>query len=112
MTKINQTFKRIHFLHFIVKEAHRALKPPLVEYLPVNIVLDAQQVIGHGLQRELMQNGCHGIKATIQNEQLSTRFIWTLEASEQTFVCQRLSLQYYRECSYIIFAIVYSGRFF
>lgn len=52
--------------------------------LPVDIILDAQQIVGHGLQRELMQDRWHRIKAPIQDEQLSTRLVWTLKASEQT----------------------------
>lgn len=51
--------------------------------LPVDVVLNAQQVVGHGLQRELMQKRRHRVKATIQNDQLSARLVWTLETSEQ-----------------------------
>lgn len=75
------------FLPFLdVSQNHCALKPPSAGYLPVNVVLDAEQVVGHRLQCELMQQRWYRIKATIQDEQLSTRFIWTLEASEHTFM--------------------------
>lgn len=58
-------------------------RPSFVTSLPINVILNAQQVVGHGLQRELMQERRHRIKATIQNEQLSTRLVWTLDAAEQ-----------------------------
>lgn len=68
-----------------MRDSLSSMTPPPVMSLPVDVVLNAQQVVGHSLQRELMQERWHRIKATIQNEQLSTRLVWTLQASEQMF---------------------------
>lgn len=38
---------------------------PVLHVSPVDIVLNAQQVVGHGLQGQLMQQRGHRVKATI-----------------------------------------------
>lgn len=50
--------------------------------LPVDIIFNAQQVVRHGLQRQLMQERRHRVKATVQNQQLGARLVWTLHTSE------------------------------
>lgn len=41
---------------------------PLV--LLVDVVLDRQQVVAHGLEGELVQDGRHGVKCPVQDDQL------------------------------------------
>lgn len=53
--------------------------------LPVDVVLDGQQVIGHGLQRQLMQEGGHGVEAAVQDQQLAARLVRTLDTSDHSW---------------------------
>lgn len=38
--------------------------------LLVDVVLDRQQVVAHGLEGELVQDGRHGVKCPVQDDQL------------------------------------------
>lgn len=53
--------------------------------LPVDVVLDGQQVVGHGLQRQLVQEGGHGVKTAVQDQQLAARLVWTLDTSDHSW---------------------------
>lgn len=45
----------------------------------VDIVLDGQQVVAHGLESQFMEHwGCR-VKATVQDEKLGTSLVWTLQ---------------------------------
>lgn len=53
--------------------------------LPVDVVLDGQQVVGHGLQRQLVQEGGHGVEAAVQDQQLAARLVRTLDTSDHSW---------------------------
>lgn len=57
----------------------------MCECLLVDVALDAQQVVGHGLQRELMQQRRHRVKASVQDDELSPGFVWTLTQRQSGF---------------------------
>ncbi len=46
--------------------------------LPVDIIFDGQQVVGHGLEGELVQKRRHSIKSSVQNDQLRLGLFRTL----------------------------------
>lgn len=47
--------------------------------VPVDVVFDGQQVVAHGLEGELMQDGGDGVKSPVQDDQLRTSLIGTLQ---------------------------------
>ena len=56
---------------------------PAWECLLVDVVLDAQQVIAHGLEGEFMEDGRDWVKASVQNQELRARFVRTLGRAER-----------------------------
>ena len=50
----------------------------------VDIVLNGQQVVAHGLESELMQDGGHRVKSSVQDDELRASLIWTLGGKVET----------------------------
>lgn len=50
-------------------------------FILVDVILDGQQVVGHGLQRQLVQQWRHAVEPSVQYQELRTRFLWTLAHS-------------------------------
>lgn len=49
----------------------------------VDIILDGQQVIAHGLKGQLVQHWGSGVEATIQDEELGASLVRTLQSHQQ-----------------------------
>lgn len=73
----------IHILISIVKFTSGAAKysaiGPEMDGLLVDVVLDGQQIVAHGLEGELMQDGGHWVKRPVQDYQLRAGLVWTLQ---------------------------------
>ena len=71
-------------------------------YSRVDIILDIEQVINHGLVGELMHKGCDHIKSSVQNDQLRLSLLGSLN-NKKTRGCAELRgcpddiAEYYRQ---------------
>lgn len=48
------------------------------EDILVDVVFDGQQVVAHGLEGELVQDGGDGIEGSVQDDELRASFVWPL----------------------------------
>lgn len=53
-------------------------------FVLVDVVFDGQQVVAHGLEGELVQDGRDGVKRPVQDDQLWASLVWTLRRDRQT----------------------------
>lgn len=53
-------------------------------YSLVNIIFDGQQVIGHSLEGELMQDRRDRVESPVQNNELRASLVWTLERERKS----------------------------
>lgn len=49
----------------------------------VRVLFNVQQVIGHGLKCELVQERCHGVGCPVHDQQLGPGFLRTLETGDR-----------------------------
>ncbi len=58
-------------------------------FVLVDVVLNGQQVVAHGLEGELMQDRGDGVKRPVQDDQLWASLVGTLQRKKHTYMNAR-----------------------